>query len=561
MEQKRELTQLENQLYSRIHYIEQFLIQTKYLPRRVEPGAVFNLDIERNWSKFSGETLFINQRLLRDENYNEPIFCREALLLFAPKDLRDKWWIKILANTFPLSHKLKSYQHDSWEKLIRSINPEYNDLIDKCILICNSAGPEGIINALKQCLFQIMSKPVDILNSSLKKSYSKLNPKEFDLILSDVYFNSVKITDNALSIMELVLIQNSIKPKKLARFSSKHPSVMAKVINKLLAMKVLDHQFTVNYFALGLTQYVVLLNCTKEQSQYFRSLPSNPYLFSQKFNCLNTCIITHYYVAPKSDEFFKKLIEGSDDLVRKNKIINYYAFELTSSYRTFLFKYFDTKTKRQNINFNDIAIESDIFELDTNSVISKQEDIGNIVVPSGIIGTDIAEYDYLDLQIINQFLMGNTNRKIIQKNLRKDMNEVVRRTNRLLDEKIIYSQIWAILPDSTSEVTFYIEDELLQKKSKLTVRSLTDRLIHFCNYLPNVYIAYIRGSFNGILLRSYMPYSLALNMADFLNWYLPKDVNSQIVLGKSNFQKYSGTLCDHRWKDKNWLFYDKDFGF
>jgi hypothetical protein len=456
---------------------------------------------------------------------------------------------------------MKSHKNEVWENLIKSVTPEYDYLIDKCILISSSAGPEGIITALMNCLYQVMSKPVDRYSFVLKKSYSKLDPKEFDLILSDVYFNSIKISDNALSIIELVLLKDSIKPNKIAQFSTKHPSVISKMINKLLAMKVLAHEYAVNYFALGLTQYVVLLNCTKEQSQNFSQLPANPYLFSQKFNCLNTCIITHYYVAPKSKDFFNKLKESCNDLIKENKIINFYAFEITSSYRTFLFKYFDTKTKRQNINFNDLAIESDIFELDINTPISKQSDIGNIVVPSGIAGNEIVEFDLFDLQIINQFLLGNSNRKIIQKNLRKNMNEIIRRTNRLIDKKVIYNQIWAILPDSTSEVSFYIEDELHNNRSKTSTRTLTDRLIHFCNYLPNIYVATIKGSYNGILLRSYMPYSLALNMADFFIWYLPEDIDNQIILGKSIFQKYSGVLCEHRWENGNWIFHDEDFVF
>ncbi|NHK29941.1 MAG: hypothetical protein FK730_01225 [Asgard group archaeon] len=560
---ERELTQLENKLFEKVNYIEQFAIQRKYFPKRVEPRIGFEIDKERNWSKFMGETLFINQEFLNKKEYSEPIFWREAYLLFAPIVLRDSWWVKILANVFPLSHRLTSNQQEMWESLIKNISSEYSDLINKCKLISATAGPEGLIKALKTSLYQIYSKlEENNKETSQKKRIIRLTPQEFDIILSDLFYDSVKITENAVSIMETVLLKNTIKTKEIADFSSKNSSVVSKTINRLLAMNVLRQQYSINYFALGLTQYVVLLICTKKQSQLFRSLPKNPYLFSQKFNCLNTCVITQYYVAPRTKLFYKKLIEYCKKHKQNNRIVEFYAFEITSSFRNFLFKYFNPKTKKQDINFNDIVIESDFFDtnLDTNISLD-QLNIGNIVMPTGITDYNPIKIDLIDLQILNQFASGNSNRRIIQKNLKRDMNKIVKRIKRLFDKKVLYEHIWAVLPDSNCEVTFYLEGDSQKKTSNENLRPLKDRLKQFCYYLPNVYFAQIRGSYDGMLLRSFLPHSITLTMADFFNWYLPENVNNQIILGISNFQKYRGQLNENRWNDGNWLFSDEDFEF
>jgi hypothetical protein len=553
----KELTQLEQQLHSKVQFIEQFLIQTKYLPTRVEPGIAFELESERNWSKYTRQTLFINQKLLQEKGYRELIFWREAFLLFAPKSMRDAWWLKILANIFPLTHKCKSSQNEKWERLIRASNPEFKYLIDKCMLICATAGPDGIIKALKQSLYQVMSKEMENEKNG-RTGVTILHPQEFEIILTNVYFDFVKITENALSVMELVLLKNSIKANEIAQFVSKHPSSIAKVINKLLNMNVLRHQYSVNYFSLGLTQFIVLFNCTKEQSGFFKSIPENPYLFSHKFNCLNTCVITQYYVAPRSKQFYKKLVDQCQNLKNQNKIVDFYAFEITTSFRNFHFKYFNTKTQEQNINFNDLTIESNIFDADSPIPNIDRLNIGNIVVPTGIVDSKPIEFDLLDLQILNQFIIGNTTRRTIQKRIRKDMNEIIRRINRLFDEKVLYEHIWAVLPDSNAEVTLYIE-EPQRKSSKSSSSSITERLTHFSKYLPNVYVAQIKGSYNGLLMRSYLPHSITLAMADFLIWFLPENVNNQIILGNSNFKKYRGELSLDRWNNGNWLFFDEDF--
>ena len=103
-----DLTQLENELYEKVKLIKKHLHETKYNPIRVEPGIGFDLDIESKWSKFVGETLFINQKLLQELHYRNAIFWREAFLLFVPKQMRDSWWVKLIANAYPLSMKLSN---------------------------------------------------------------------------------------------------------------------------------------------------------------------------------------------------------------------------------------------------------------------------------------------------------------------------------------------------------------------------------------------------------------------------------------------------------------------
>ncbi len=556
----KELTQLEIKLIEKTNFIEKFAIQKKYSPKRVEPGIGSEINIERNWSKFLGETLFINQEFLNEKSFHEQIFWREAYLLFAPRDLRNSWWLKILADVFPLTQKLNNRKQEEWEILIKKTNFNYKYLIDKCILIGATGGPEGLIDVLKKTLYQIYSKHKENKKSHRKISTFKLTPQEFDIILSEVYFNSVKITEKAISIMEMALLKQSIKVKEISYFSSKNHSFVSKTINRLMAMNVLRHNYSINYFALGLTQYVILLICTKRQSQTFKSLPRNPYLFSQKFNCLNICVITQYYVAPRTNVFYKKLVEYCNNLKENNRIVKFYAFEITTSFRNFLFKYFDPKTKRQNINFNDLVIESGFFDTDIKDDFSLEKlNLGNIIVPTRITDGNVVDIDLIDIQILNQFVSGNTNRKNIQKALKRDMNEIVKRIKKLYEKKVLYETLVVVLPDSNCEVTFYFDDESKKNKINPEYNTLKNRLSQFCCYLPNVYLAEIRGSYNGLLLSSYLPHSIALSMADFFNWFIPENINNQIILGKSNFQKYKGQLNENKWNNGNWYFSDEDF--
>ncbi len=555
----KELTQLENELYSKIKTIEKFLIQTKYTPKRVEPSIDMEINDQNRWSKYSGETLFINQSFLQDNVYQSSIFWREAFLLFAPKTCRDLWWIKFLANAFPLSIRMSQIKSNKWEKLWRKVTPGKSDLINNCKQLIASAGSEGIIDVLKHGLYETYYKHEEKLKLGQKsRKISDLSSKEFELLLSEIYLNSVSISENAVDILEKILINQTIKPTIIKKHTNSHKSTISKTIKRLLDMQIIVHAYDVNYFALGLTQYIVLLICLKDQSFKFKSLPKNPFLFSHKFNCLNACVITQYYVAPRTKTFYDNLVSYCERLMAENLITKYYAFEITKSSNNYTFRYFNPKTKMQKINFNDIAIESDLFEIDKiESKTLEKGSLKNIIVPSRIVDIEPQEIDLIDLKILNQYLVGNNTRRVIQKNIKKDMNETVQRIRKLLASGILYEGIWVILPN-TVDINLYIENDITTRKNKNT-RSLKERLTRFCNFLPNVYLGEIEGHFNGLMIRAYLPHSAALSMADFFTWFLPENVNNQIILGKSTHQKYARQFVLNRWDDGSWIFYKEDF--
>lgn len=106
----------------------------------MEPGIGFELEVQSKWSKFVGETLFINQHLLNEVHYRNAIFWREALLLFVPKHIRDNWWVQLLANAYPLSVKLSNIEHEKWENLWRESSPDLHEYIQSCKMLISSAG-------------------------------------------------------------------------------------------------------------------------------------------------------------------------------------------------------------------------------------------------------------------------------------------------------------------------------------------------------------------------------------------------------------------------------------
>lgn len=155
------LTQLENELYEKVKLIKKHFHETKYDPKRVEPGIGFELDGESKWSKFVGETLFINQKLLNIVHYRNAIFWREAFLLFAPQQMRENWWVRLLANAYPLSIKLSNIEHEQWENLWRESSPDLLDYIQSCKMLISSAGSFGLLEVLKQSLFQTLPQHDD----------------------------------------------------------------------------------------------------------------------------------------------------------------------------------------------------------------------------------------------------------------------------------------------------------------------------------------------------------------------------------------------------------------
>ncbi len=555
------LTQLENELYEKAKVIKQYFHETKYSPKRVEPGIGFELNNESKWSKFVGETLFINQKMLQGVHYRNAIFWREAILLFVPKQMRDSWWVRLIANAYPLSMKLSNIEHEKWEKLWREISPDLQVYIDSCKLLISSAGSPGLLKVLKQGLYKTQYQHEELVKKRLaNKQTSDLDPHEMSLILSNTFQESVNISDNAIDIMNIALIKQTIKPKELEKNLSLHHGTIAKTVKKLLEMNVLIKKYRINYLALGLTQFMVLLICTKKQRVYFRTPIRNPFLYTHKFICLNACVITQFYVGPKTKDYYKKLVNYCQNLKEKNQIVEFHVFELHSAFRSYWFKYFNTRTKSLNFNLNDIAIESGLFDnVSTETHKEKSNLLGNIVIPTRIVETKYFDLDSLDLKILNQFMTGIYNRRAIQKNIKKDMNETVQRIKKLFENKIIYEDIQVILPRSDGEISAYLE--VNSNKTSKNHNNLRERIINFCYHLPHVYCGEINGTFNGLMLFSRLPSFITMGMAELFNWYLPDGINTQIIVGRPEIQKDKDELFVSRWNNGDWIVSDEDFEF
>ena len=554
-----DLTQLEYELYEKIKAIKIHLHETKYNLKRVEPGIGFEIENENKWSKIAGETLFINHKLLQDVHYRNAIFWREAFLLFVPKNIRDFWWVRFLANAYPLSIKLSNIELESWEKLWRESSPDLNAYITSCKILISSAGSKGIIQVLKQGLYKTLYEHEEyrIKNSENILTYN-LDPHELDILLSNAFFESVNISEKAVNIMNIALLKQSIKSKELEKNLELHQSTIAKIVKKLLDMRILQHKYSVNYLALGLTQFIVLLICTKKQRINFRTAIENPFLFSHKFNCLNACVITQYYVGPKTTQFYNKLVNYCTELLEKDLIVEFHIFELHSSFRSYLLKYFNTKTKSIIFNLNDIVIESDLF--DNDSFEANKEKIGqleNIIVPSRIADINYCELDILDLKILYQFISGIYNRRDIQKNIKKDMNETVRRIKNLVEKNILFENVQVLLPVSDGEISAYLE--INPKKTGKNFRNLSERIRQFCFHLPHVYCGEIKGTFNGLMLFSRLPSSITMGIAELFNLFLPDSINTQIIVGRPEIQKDNEKIMIDRWINNRWIVSDEDF--
>jgi hypothetical protein len=554
-----DLTQLENELYEKVKVIKKHLYETKYNPKRVEPGIGFDLGVESKWSKFVGETLFINQKLLNEVHFRNAIFWREALLLFVPKQMRDSWWVRLIANAYPLSIRLSNIEYEKWEKLWRKTSPDLQDYIDSCKLLISSVGSLGLLEVLRQGLYKTLYQHEELMEKRMiSKPTSDLDPHEMEIILSNTFQESINISDNAIDIMNIALIKQTTKPKELEKNLSLHHGTIAKTVKKLLEMNVLLQKYSINYLALGLTQFMVLLICTKKQRVYFRTPIRNPFLYTHKFICLNACVITQFYVGPKTKDYYKKLINYCQNLKEKNQIVEFHVFELHSAFRSYWFKYFNTRTKSLNFNLNDIAIESDLFDnfsIETHKEKSKL--LGNIVIPTRIVENKYLDLDYLDLKILNQFMTGVYNRRAIQKNIKKDMNETVQRIKKLFENKIIYEDIQVVLPRSDGEISAYLE--VNSNKISKNHNNLRERIINFCYHLPHVYCGEINGTFNGLMLFSRLPSSITMGMAELFNWFLPDGINTQIIVGRPEIQKDKDELFVSRWNNGEWIVSEDDF--
>ncbi|RLI68117.1 MAG: hypothetical protein DRO63_03265 [Candidatus Gerdarchaeota archaeon] len=551
------LTLLENELLQKVNYLKSFLYEPLYFPKRVEPGLKVPPKTEKDWSKFSGETLFINLNLLKDDELREGIFWRESFLLFTPRQSRDAWWVKLLADVFPLSIKMSSQATAKWIQFIRKSFIAYKELYRLLKRIIAAAGIDGLFQAFNKVQYFVYSKEqLESHKSRRKRKKREINPHEMQIILTEIYYNSVKITSNAIEIMQKALLRQTIKPKIIAQYLTKHLATVSKTIKQLVAMGILHHNYFVNLSALGLTQYITLLFPSKKAHEHLKP-PSNPFLTSQKLNRLTNSIITQLYAAPKSKLFFKYLKAYCEELINQRIVYDYYLFEIKNSKRIYTFKYFNPKERRQIPDFNTFIIESGLYQNEPSNGSYDALPPDRIVIPSAVFHSKLKKVDFLDLQIINQFLQGVETYRAIRKAVNKDMNELVKRIKRLFEEKILFENVLSFLPYSSSELTVYFEKEKPLKKSDY--RTFDQRLVSLFSYLPNVYLATFKGAFEGILARTFLTPSTCLEMADFLTTFYPSKLSFQLVLGKPIFQKHKLTLPINRWLNGEWLYNAEDF--
>ncbi|NHJ04137.1 MAG: hypothetical protein EAX90_04895 [Candidatus Heimdallarchaeota archaeon] len=564
-----ERTQLETELHAKINEIKKYNILPKYIPRRVEPGIAFDLKDENKWSRYMGETLFINQEFLADSLLHSIIFWRESFLLFAPLEMRNIKWIKDLANLFPLSVKISIEQEQKWEELWK--NAQRSDELDLQFmkLFAKSAGPNGILDVLRlgiQRTFQIEKENCNREIGSSKSSYI-LSQRELTLIYNRILHDNISISKNAINLIKIALTKQTLKLNELALYTSKSKTSISKTIKRLTDMNILYLRKSLNLKALNLTRYFVLLNCTRTQNNLLnKKIMSSPYLVSQRINCLNNCSIIHVFFGPNTQEFYNLLETYYGKLKNKGDIAEYFIVNAINKTTNYLLKYFNPNTKKQEINFIDMAIECNLLSaLSKDSLSKRLENLENIVVEHINVDNIFHELDVIDIEIINQMISGNQTRRGIQKKIKKDMNETVNRIKILEDKKIIFDEVNVFLPDSDGQITFYIEDDaILRKKNHKQnniIPSLVDQLKYLCYHLPNVFFSDLIGSFHGLMIHAYLPYSNTIEFADFINWYLPTGLKVQCILGSPLFEYTEMKLPANRWIDEKWQFSANDFNW
>ncbi|HUU79405.1 MAG TPA: hypothetical protein VMX55_13750 [candidate division Zixibacteria bacterium] len=563
-----ERTQLETELHTKINEIKKYNILPKYIPRRVEPGIAFDLKDENKWSRYMGETLFINQELLADSLLRSIIFWRESFLLFAPLEMRNIKWIKDLANLFPLSVKISIEQEQKWEELWKEVQRSDELDLQFMKLLAKSAGPKGILDVLKlgiQRTFQIKKENCKgEIGSS--KSYT-LSQKELTLIYYKIFHDTIGVSKNAIDLIKIALTKQTLKLNELALYTSKSKTSISKTIKRLTDMNILYLRKSLNLKALNLTRYFVLLNCTRTQNNLLnKKIMSSPYLISQRINCLNNCLITHVFFGPDTQEFYNLLENYYGNLKNNGDIAEYFIVNAINKTTNYLLKYFNPNTKKQEINFIDMAIECNLLSaLSKDSLSKRLENLENIVVEHINANNIFHELDIIDIEIINQMISGNQTRRGIQKKIKRDMNETVNRIKILEDKKIIFDEVNVFLPDSDGQITFYIEDDTLLRKKDLkqnnNTPSLVDRLKYLCYHLPNVFFSDLIGSFHGLMIHAYLPYSNTIEFADFINWYLPAGLKVQCIIGSPLLEYTEMKLPVNRWIDEKWQFSANDFNW
>ncbi len=551
-----ELTQLEEKLFEKIKAIEKMGISVRYLPNRVEPGVAYQLNHENRWSKFSGETLFINQQILTDLKLEPLIFWREAFLFLAPKTLRDTWWVRVLANTFPFSIQQTNENYEKWSEVWEKVIDSKLQKVSEYKKLASSIGSKGIIEIFRLCLHQTLLVQKESGNERKKFSHVELNLKEFTLIISKVRDASVGLNDSAIDLLKIALIKQTLKPKELEKYTNKSRSTISKITKKLQDMQILDTRIQVNIHRLNLGNYYMLFNCTRKQYEKMKnSHPKHPFLFAYTVHCLTTCTISLQFIGPRTEKFFRHLEKYCKWLKRTNQIIEYQLFELHNSFRSYFLKYFNPKSKIQNLNINDIAINYNLLrEMPQDKRKGANLESENIIITHPQYSKMCNKLDKNDIEIINQILNGNYTRRGIQKAIKKDMNYIVKRLQYLEEKEVLTENVYVKLPNNTERVTLFIKETKNENEP-----SLKERMKLLSYYLPNVLFSEVKGTFDGIMMLLSLSYSNVLQFVDFVNFFLPSSAYIQIILGRAKELQTFRKLPVNRWTGSEWLVYDDDF--
>ncbi|MFW9922479.1 MAG: hypothetical protein ACFFDW_04225 [Candidatus Thorarchaeota archaeon] len=544
------LTFLEKELFDRMNVIKTYQITPKYLPKRVEPGLAVDLTMESKWSKYIGETLFINQKILSDQLLSDSIFWREAFLLFVDKEFREIWWIKILADIFPYSIKLTNEHNGKWSELLEKTSDSRIENLDFYKGVAVSIGTKGLIEVLRICIDNVTKgiKNNEIIN---------LSSQEFRIILDNVSTKFIDIPESAIDILKIALIKQTNRPIDIVNFTDKSCSTISKLIKKLQDGRILFYCKNVSNQSLGLIKYHVLMNFTRERSKDIEKMfLKSPFVITEQINCINSCIAIIIIFGPDDPKFLSYLNKYCKNLLDNIIINEYFIFKVEDILTNYNFKYLNLKTKKQEFNLSNIIIDYDLMKDNImQDFESLRYDLDNILLKANNYSSKLGKLDQVDMEIIEQIYQGVLTRRGIQKNIRKDMNETVRRLQKLEELNVVNDFVLINIPDNNGRLAIYIQDY----SSKLKTTSLKDRLEHLCYHLPYVNFSKISGTFNGFLLNTKLPYENVLELIDNLNKFFVDCPNMQIVMGSPTYFRINPHFPSARLIDNKWVFLEEDF--
>ncbi|MBD3191439.1 MAG: hypothetical protein GF308_12395 [Candidatus Heimdallarchaeota archaeon] len=577
-----EPTILKQELIEKIQIIKKYNIILRYFPERVEPGIKYDLEQVNKWSRFVGKTLYINDNFLSDPQLQDSIMFREALLLFAPKEMRDFWWVQVITTTYPLVVKQVKENQEAWfpfwkrgvKATKKKVRPEE---FHQQVSVINH---KSFINFFQECIYR-ETLAQELRKKSLKnQNKEQLSCTDFYLILSKIYRESTGLSKTEMEILKLALKYQTTKISELEKYSDRHSNTIWEKVNRLRERMVLLPRQFVNYRALNLIPFIAVLLASKNQTQHFyNEYPKSPFLHSQKINCFANNVITQYYLAPDSKDFRKGLLKYCQMLQENGEIYNYYLFmnHQKKAFRSYNFKDYNRKLNEHRLNIHQLFIECNHPSTWIKDSI-KEEVFGNVFVKSPQQSINkIPELDENDFQILNSFIKGQPTRNEIREKLNKDLNEVVERIHKLEEQNILVYEISAIPPDCHNQLTIY--SEILEKDSSqkeeegLLNVGLKTKIKIIAKLLPHCYYSELiqpeeiaDHSFEGVFLHTYLPSSCLSRFASFMDWFLPfsegmphSKLKRLIIVGEPYFQKRGLLLNFDRWNSGEWLVKENDF--